>query len=400
MLLFVGVVLFFVLRRLSPEERLRFAQVLVDGLVFIKDAIAKPPSGGEGYYRALKARTKWPVVTPAIATTYLVVFGLLLVGSGSIHDPRTLIDWGSSIGPRTTNDEWWRLATSMFVHVGIIHLIAELAGLMRVGLLVERLVGRLAFAVVYIASGVLAGLWSLTLHPVSVQAGAAGAIFGIYGLLIATLFLGLMQRWSWAVPPKVLLGLWPGMAVFILYNMLTEGLITDAMQAGLVVGFTGGMLITGRVISDKPPIRRSAAVLAATVGLIVMIASPLRGFADISGEIARVKEGEERTARTYDTAVDRFKSGRISAQELAKLADRIVGELQSLQTKLASLDNVPAEHWPMVEKASEYLQLRQDSWRLRAEGLRAGQARTLQDADVVEHSALAALATATIPIQE
>lgn len=399
-LVFVGVVLGVVLKGMSSEERWRFGQAVVDGLVFIKDSIAKPPSGGEAFYKALKGRTRWAVVTPAIVGTYLVVFGGLLAGSGGIGDPRTLIDWGSSIGPRTTNDEWWRLATAMFIHVGVIHLIAEMAGLVQVGLLVERLVGRLAFAVVYIASGVLAGLWSLTLHPVSVQAGAAGAIFGIYGLLIATLLLGLVQRSSLAVPPRVLLGLWPGVAMFLAYNVLSQGVFNEAMQAGLVVGFTGGMLISGRVISEKPPVRRVGAVLAATVAIIVTLASPLRGFADISGEIARVKDGEERTVRTYDTAVDRFKAGRISAQELARIADRIVGELQSIQTKLVSLDNVPAEHWPMVEKACEYLKLRQDSWRLRAEGLRAGRARTLQEADVAEHSALAALAIATVPIQQ
>jgi hypothetical protein len=53
-----------------------------------------------------------------------------------------------------------------------------------------------------------------------------------------------------------------------------------------------------------------------------------------------------------------------------------------------------------VEKASQYLKLRQDSWRLRAQGLRAGEARTLQEADVAEHSALVALAMAIAPIQQ
>ncbi len=399
-LVVVGVVLGLVLRGMSSEERLKFGQAVVDGLVFIKDSIAKPPKGGEAFYRALEARTTWALVTPAIVVSYIVVFLLLLAGSGSLGDPRTLVDWGSSIGTRTTNDEWWRLGTAMFVHVGVIHLIAEIAGLVQVGLLVERLVGRLAFVVVYVASGVLAGLWSLTLHPVSVQAGASGAIFGVYGLLLATLVLGLAQRTSLTVPVNVLKGLWPGVAVFLVYNMLTEGVFSEAMQAGFVVGFTGGMLIAGRVISDKPPARRVAAVLATTVAIVVALAAPLRGLADVSGEVAKVKEGEERTARTYDTAVDRFKSGRLSAQELARLADRIVSELQSIQTQLVALDNVPAEHWPMVEKACEYLKLRQDSWRLRAEGLRAGRARALQDADVAEHSALIALAIATAPIQQ
>jgi len=288
--LVVTVVLGLVLRGMSPEERLKFGQAVVDGLVFIKDTIAKPPKGGEAFYRALRARTKWALVTPAIVVTYLVVFVLLLAGSGSLGDPRTLVDWGSSIGTRTTNDEWWRLGTAMFVHAGVIHLIAEIAGLVQVGLLVERLVGRLAFAVVYVASGVLAGVWSLTLHPVSVQAGAAGAIFGIYGLLLATLVLGLAQRASLTVPVRVLKGLWPGVAVFLVYNALMEGIFSEAMQAGFVVGFTGGMLIAGRVISDKPPARRVAAVVTATVAIVVALAAPLRGLADVSGEVAKVKD--------------------------------------------------------------------------------------------------------------
>ena len=192
-LVFVVVVLGFALRAMSPEERVQFGRTVLRGLVFIKDAIAKPPSGGEGFYAALKARTRWTLVTPAIVATYLVVF-VLLAGSGDLGDPRTIISWGGSIGPRTTNGEWWRLGAATFVHVGVIHLVAELAGLVQVGLVVERLVGRLAFAVVYAASGVLAGVWSLTLHPVSVQAGAAGAIFGVYGLLLASLVLGLAQR--------------------------------------------------------------------------------------------------------------------------------------------------------------------------------------------------------------
>ena len=398
-LVFVVVVLGFALRAMSPEERVQFGRTVLSGLVFIKDAIAKPPSGGEGFYAALKARTRWTLVTPAIVATYLVVF-VLLAGSGDLGDPRTIISWGGSIGPRTTNGEWWRLGAATFVHVGVIHLVAELAGLVQVGLVVERLVGRLAFAVVYAASGVLAGVWSLTLHPVSVQAGAAGAIFGVYGLLLASLVLGLAQRSALAVPVNVLKGLLPGVAVFVVYNMLTEGAFSEAMQAGLVVGFTGGMLIAGRVISDKPPARRVCAVLATAVAIVVALASPLRGFADVGSEVARVKDGEERTARSYDTAVDRFKAGRMTTQELARIADRIVTELQSIHTQLVSLDNVPAEHWPMIEKASQYLTLRQDSWRLRAEGLRAGRPRTLQQADVAANSALAALESATAPIQQ
>ena len=392
MLVFVAVVLGLALRGMSSEERVLVGRKILAALLFIKNAVTQPPSGGESFYAALTARTKWTVVIPAIIAAYVVVFLLVIVGSGGLGESQALVRAGGSLGVRTTNGEWWRLLTAIFVHTGPIHLIAEIAGLVQVGLLVERLVGRLATAVVYVASGVLVGIWDLSLHPVSVHVGAAGATFGIYGLLLATLLLGMVQRSKLTVPLNVLAGLWPGVALFVGYNMLTEGLVSDAMQAGLMAGFVGGLLIAVRVITDKPPVRRVFAVSTATVAIVVALAAPLRGLADVSSEVARVKAAEERTARAYDEAVDRFKRGRTNAQELAKIADAIVSEMQSLQTELASLVNVPSEHWPMLTKASEYLALRQTSWRLRAEGLRAGRPQTLQQADAAEHSALEALA--------
>jgi len=394
MLFFVLVVLGLVFRGMSSEERVRLGKAVLAGLLFVKDSIVRPPSGGESFYAALKVRTKWTVCTPAIIAAYIVAFLMLVIGSGHLGDPQTLVEGGGSIGVRTTNGEWWRLFTAMFVHAGVVHLIAEAAGIVQVGLLVERLVGRLAFAVVYIASGVLVGIWNLSLHPVSVHAGAAGAIFGVYGLLLATLLLGVAQRSTLTVPVNVLKSLWPGVAFFVAYNMLTEGLVSEAMQVGLVVGFIGGLLIAVRVISDKPPVRRVFAVSAATVAIVVVLAAPLRGLADVRSEVARLAATEERTAHSYDEAIDRFKRGRAKAEELATIADGIVKELQSLRADLSSLENVPSEHWAMLNKATEYLASRQTSWSLRAEGLRAGRPQTLQRADAAEQLAKAALASA------
>jgi hypothetical protein len=47
MLVFVLVVLALALRGMSSEERVRFGKTILAGLLFIKDSITKPPSGGE-----------------------------------------------------------------------------------------------------------------------------------------------------------------------------------------------------------------------------------------------------------------------------------------------------------------------------------------------------------------
>jgi len=392
MVVFLAVVLGLALRGTTSEDRVRFGRVMLAALRFIRDAVTKPPAGGELFHEALKARSRWALVTPTLAGTSVSVFAFMLLGSGELADARTLIDWGGSIGPRTTNGEWWRLATAMFVHVSVLHLFGYVAGLVQVGLLVERLVGPFAFTAVYAASGLLAGLWTMSAHPVSVSVGAAGAVFGVYGLLLASIVWGLIQRSTVTIPLVVLKGLWPGAAIFTVYHVVTEGLVSESMQAGLVVGLASGVvLLAGRAGAHKPAARRVCAALGASLAIVVLVATPLRGLADVTGEVASVTQIEKRTATAYDRKIERFRAGRVTADELAQFADAIASELQSASLRLTALDKVPPEHQAMFANTSEYLRRRQDSWRLRSEGLRAGRMRTLQQADVAENAALSAL---------
>jgi hypothetical protein len=102
-------------------------------------------------------------------------------------------------------------------------------------------------------------------------------------------------------------------------------------------------------------------------------------------------------ATTYDAAVVRFKRGRLDADQLARLAEANAREFQPVRERLGSIRNVPDVHQPLLAYASEYARLREESWRLRAEGLRTGRLRMLQQADVVENAALAALRTLDRP---
>ena len=110
----------------------------------------------------------------------------MLFGAGALSDQATLLGWGASFGPRTTNGEWWRLLTATFVHSGMIALLVNVAGLAQAGLVTERLAGPVAFVTVYVSAGLAASLVTLSSHPMSVSFGASGAVFGVYGLLLAT----------------------------------------------------------------------------------------------------------------------------------------------------------------------------------------------------------------------
>jgi membrane associated rhomboid family serine protease len=391
LLLFLVVVSGLVLRGMSPEERVEAFHRLRAWWQRTRAAITYVPPSCEPFNFALRARTRWAFVTPAIAAANVAVFLVMLVGPGSFDDRETLLAWGASFGPRTTNGEWWRLISSTFVHVGLFHVLASVAGTLRAGLMLERLVGNVAFATTYIAAGVLAGLASLAMHPVSLHAGASGAVFGVYGMLIAALIWGMVKRTDVSVPPAALLQLAPGAAFFLLYTFVTEGLVTPAMLAGATVGCICGAVLAGGVSTNKAPARRVLATMSATAAIVIVLAVPLRGVADVTGEIAQVVAIEDRTSHDYGAAIDKFKRGRLSSDGLVETIDKIRPELRTMNVRLNSVLNVPPEHQWLVSGAKEYLRLRDESWRLRAEGLRGSNMKTLQKADSVEHESLAAL---------
>jgi hypothetical protein len=135
-------------------------------------------------------------VIPAIVLVSAQLFlAMRFVGSTASSDPAMLVGWGASLGTLTTNGGWWRLVTSTFVYSSTLHLVFSLAALIQVGRILERVVGRLTVIAVYLSAGIFTGLVNLSSHPLAVTVGTSGAVFGLYGLLIALLIWQTFHEW-------------------------------------------------------------------------------------------------------------------------------------------------------------------------------------------------------------
>jgi membrane associated rhomboid family serine protease len=90
--------------------------------------------------------------------------------------------------------EWWRLLTSAFLHVGLMHLAFNMYALYLFGPELEGKVGSMPFALLYAAAAVGGGVASYVFGPANyVAVGASGAIFGLFG---AWLFVAYRMRRS------------------------------------------------------------------------------------------------------------------------------------------------------------------------------------------------------------
>ena len=84
--------------------------------------------------------------------------------------------------------EYYRLFTAMFLHFGIRHLFNNMLVLFFLGDNLERAVGHVKYLVIYLLSGICAGVFSIYMMTktgdMAVSAGASGAIFGMIGALL------------------------------------------------------------------------------------------------------------------------------------------------------------------------------------------------------------------------
>src|SRR4051812_40437374 len=389
-LLAVGLVLAY--RITVPEDRKRYAEIVLAYGRELKGAATAPRPDLDRFRRALRARMRYVVVTPAIVAIQVVVAGGMIAGASAMSDPATLVQWGANLGPRTTNGEWWRLASAAFVHSGALQLLVDGLVLMQLGAVVERIAGRVVFALVYVSAGAFGGLTYLSAHPVNAGLAASASIFGVYGLLLACVMWQLVsgrreapsaldggappppQETPSREPifiPRIAVKRLALVAALFFVSSAMSGFAGGAELTGLFTGVAFGLVLGREMATQAPTIRWASIAAAAAAVLGVACALPLRNIADVKPALEQVIETEERTATAYKSSFDRYKKGRLSPDALADVAERaIVPELQAADARLAALVHVPTEHQELVADAREFLRLRCASWRARAEAIR------------------------------
>lgn len=201
-------------------------------------------------------RHAWGWVTNLIIAANVLVFiamGTQGAGWFEAADMKPYILYGANNGAATTDGEWWRLATSMFMHYGLLHLALNMWALFQVGHLVERLLGRALYALMYVGSGVLGGLTTICWHGDKVwSAGASGAVFGVYGAL-----LGYFVRQRGGVPRGVFGPIMKSTLTFAGYNLLFGAVHPHIDNMAHIGGLVGGFVLGWIVALPLEPAART-----------------------------------------------------------------------------------------------------------------------------------------------
>ncbi|MBR5160986.1 MAG: rhomboid family intramembrane serine protease [Thermoguttaceae bacterium] len=223
------------------------------------------------FHDQLKQLTPYAFFTIAIVIICVLVYIAMGVfdGFAACIEPTliTLLRFGADYGPLVAAGEWFRIITSAFVHIGFIHILFNMVILWQIGHVVERLYGNLLFLVVYLGSAVAGSLMSLTMNPLVISAGASGAIFGLFGALLAY-----MLRRHGAIPKHMVRRIRNDAIAFVVFNLIygmQAGIDNWCHLGGLLGGFFLGVIVAPPFESEE---RTRQCAIMTILGAAIIVA--------------------------------------------------------------------------------------------------------------------------------
>jgi membrane associated rhomboid family serine protease len=216
--------------------------------------------------------------------------GLVGGGFGGLLGGNTpLLDQGSALGALPYENtvtgqrllgpggisagEFYRLVTSMFLHLGPLHLLTNMWALWVVGRTLEAVLGPIRFLVLYLVAGLGGSVAVYIFAPYPGGAGASGAIFGLFAALF--IILRRLKRDTSSLIPLLVINLAISFLPGISLTAHVGGLIT-----GAIVAFA---LAYSPVKSRRLYVGGTVAVLLALMAVAVVVqTSNLRGFVPMS----------------------------------------------------------------------------------------------------------------------
>ena len=187
-------------------------------------------------------RKKAPYITTALIIINIVIFFLAEIFSGSTENTQVLIRWGGAYVPYIAQGEYWRLFTAMFMHAGMRHLLNNMLILYVMGQHLEFLLGRICFAVLYLAGGLSANyaayLWYRSRGEATVAVGASGAVFAVIGALIWIILRNRGRADGLTLRQMLIM-----LVLSLYFGFVSRGVSNAAHIAGLISGFVLAVLL-------------------------------------------------------------------------------------------------------------------------------------------------------------
>lgn len=215
--------------------------------------------------------TRRTIVAYSIFAFNILIFLLMAVAGGS-ENTATLIAFGAKANEKIASGEVWRFVTPIFLHIGWLHLAFNSYALWIVGPHVEKLYGGARFLLLYLLTGIAGVAASYWFHPQSISAGASGAIFGLFGVLLV-----FSIKYRKTVPAFFSKALGKGMLQTLAINLAIGFLIPQIDLSAHVGGLIAGCALAFALPFSRPGLPEGRGLRFVEAALVLLIAASFFG---------------------------------------------------------------------------------------------------------------------------
>jgi len=212
------------------------------------------------------------------------VFALMCLAGGfavTSVDPEVLKGFGAKQNDLIVgHQEYWRLVTSIFIHIGVIHLLLNNYALWIIGQEIEQIYGSARFVLLYLLTGVIGSLASFFFNPLATSAGASGSIFGLFGVMATFAFRyrkEIPRMLSREIRRRVL----PIIAINLVFGFSVRIVDNAAHLGGLLSGVVLALVIPYKRPTEK--ITPRAWVVLQAICLLLVFGSFVGAFRSYTG---------------------------------------------------------------------------------------------------------------------
>jgi membrane associated rhomboid family serine protease len=200
-----------------------------------------------------RARGAYGAHTPVVTYAIIAICAVLFVVDAALSQGETLTGgiFGGGVGPlgvqhlinadAVAAGEWWRIITSAFFHLGVVHIAFNMYVLFMYGAIVERMYGPVEYIAIYLLCAAGGSVLTILVDREQSAAGASGAIFGLVGMLF------IVSRRHHAVlggeARTVVAGIGSYLVFLLLFTFIVPNISWTGHLGGLIVGGTLGFLL-------------------------------------------------------------------------------------------------------------------------------------------------------------
>ncbi|MGO1470140.1 MAG: rhomboid family intramembrane serine protease [Tissierella sp.] len=163
----------------------------------------------------------------------MIIYFIFITLNGGTTDPETLVKYGALYPPFILiYNEYYRLITSIFIHIGFMHIFFNGYALYIFGPQIERLMGAKKYLLFFLLTGLGGNIATFFFGFDTISAGASGSLFGLFGA-----FVYLIHRHRDMVTKEGRKSILQLLGINVLLTIAVPNISATAHFGGLIIGY-------------------------------------------------------------------------------------------------------------------------------------------------------------------